>query len=71
MIQAAVRWRATAVVDLLDIFGGADDSYTLHSNSPFAAESNPPCGLIRARDIECGSTPVEAASWGAIKGMFR
>jgi hypothetical protein len=33
--------------------------------------SNPDCDLIGAWGIGCGITPVEAASWGAVKARFR
>ena len=56
------------------LFCGAsnpDDPYALHSNSPCSAEANVSCGLIGARDVNCGSTPVACSSWGALKAMFR
>ena len=43
---------------------------TLWSDSPCAAENNPACGLVGAWDVGC-DTPVESASWGSIKAMFR
>ncbi len=56
------------------LFCGAsnpDDPYALHSNSPCSAEANVSCGLIGARDVNCGSTPVACSSWGVLKAMFR
>ena len=47
------------------------DPYTLHSNSPCAAEAEPSCGPIGARDVDCGSTPVEDTTWGAVKAQYR
>lgn len=34
-----------------------DEPYTLHSNSPCAAENNPACGLIGAWPVGCGPAP--------------
>lgn len=47
------------------------EPFTLHANSPCTAENNPECGLVGAWDIGCGSTAVDAMSWGSIKAMFR
>lgn len=48
-----------------------DAPYTLHGGSPCAPEHNPACGLVGAWDVGCGATPVEEASWGSVKAMFR
>ena len=49
-----------------------DEPYTLQENSPCAAGNNPECGQIGAWGVGCEAvTPVEAASWGSIKAMFR
>lgn len=48
----------------------AHDDLTLCANSPCAAENNPDCGQIGAHGIgcdDCGPTPSEATSWGAIR----
>ena len=47
------------------------EPFTLHANSPCAAASNPECGLMGAWDVGCGSTAVDAMSWGSIKATFR
>lgn len=49
-----------------------DEPYTLHEGSPCLPE-NSPCGeLVGAFGIGCDPvTPVEDASWGAIKAMYR
>ncbi len=49
-----------------------DAPYTLQVDSPCAAGNNRECGQIGAWGVGCESvTPVQAASWGAIKAMFR
>jgi len=49
-----------------------DEPYTFHADSPCAAANNPECGQIGAWGVGCESvTPVQAASWGAIKAMYR
>jgi hypothetical protein len=45
--------------------------FTLHADSPCAPEGNPECGLIGAWPVGCSATPVEEATWGSIKAMFR
>jgi len=45
--------------------------FALHDASPCAAANNPGCGQVGAWGVACGATPVEATSWGAIKGLFR
>ena len=48
------------------------EPYTLQEDSPCAAGNNPECGLIGAWGVGCeAGTPVQAASWGSIKAMFR
>ncbi len=48
-----------------------NSDFTLHEFSPCAADNGPPsCGLIGALDVGCDS-PVESASWGTIKAMYR
>jgi hypothetical protein len=49
-----------------------DEPYSLREGSPCLPE-NSPCGdLVGAFGQGCGpASPVEAASWGAIKSMFR
>ena len=44
--------------------------FTIDAASPCAAAHSGPCGLIGALDVGCDS-PVEAASWGAIKSFYR
>jgi len=45
--------------------------FTLASNSPCLPDSND-CGeLIGAHGEGCEESPVEAASWGSIKAMYR
>ncbi len=48
-----------------------DEPYTLHADSPCAPENNPECGLIGAWGAGCGLTPVQAASWGSIKALYK
>jgi predicted outer membrane repeat protein len=43
---------------------------TIDAGSPCAAAQSGVCGLIGALDVGCDS-PVEAASWGAIKAVFQ
>ena len=45
--------------------------FALHVGSPCAPEHNPKCGLIGAWYVACVVTPVEEASWGAIKAMYQ
>ena len=47
------------------------DPYTLHSSSPCAPDNSGGCGLIGARPVGCGTTPVLDVTWGAIKRMYR
>ncbi len=42
----------------------------IYDTSPCTAANNGACGLVGALDIGCG-TPVERASWGVIKSMYR
>ncbi len=56
-------------------FCGIDgsDNYYLQSDSP-CAPGNPPfpgVGLIGALPVECGTTPVEHKTWGAVKAIYR
>jgi len=44
--------------------------FTIDAASLCAAAHSGPCGLIGALDVGCDS-PVEAASWGSIKAMYR
>ncbi len=48
-----------------------DEPLTLFTDSPCAAENNPECGQIGAWGVACAVTPVQAATWGSIKGVFR
>ncbi len=44
---------------------------TIRSDSPCAAEQNPPCGLIGALDVGCTPpTPAESVTWGQVKSKF-
>jgi predicted outer membrane repeat protein len=43
----------------------------LASDSPCAAQNNPECGQIGAWPVECGSTPAQPTTWGALKSHFR
>jgi hypothetical protein len=45
--------------------------FTLRADSPCAPDGNPDCGLIGRDGVGCEATPVAAASWGAIKAMYR
>ncbi len=47
-----------------------EDPYSLRDDSPCAPANNPECGLIGARDVGCGSSPVSPASWGRIKAIY-
>lgn len=49
------------------------EDYRLAANSPCAPFSppNPECDLIGAWPVGCGSTPVEAITWGTLKQLFR
>jgi len=47
------------------------ERYSLHSDSPCAPESNPDCGVIGARGVGCGPTPVRTTTWGCIKSLYR
>jgi predicted outer membrane repeat protein len=44
--------------------------FTIDAQSPCAPDNSGGCGLIGLLDVACDS-PVQAESWGAIKGMFR
>jgi hypothetical protein len=44
--------------------------FAIDAASPCAQANNPSCGLIGAWDVGCES-PVENASWGAIKALYR
>jgi len=51
-----------------------DQPYALCVNSPCAAENSPECGQIGAWPAACDDydpCPVEDASWGSIKAMYR
>lgn len=47
--------------------------FTLQTCSPCRPFSppNPECDLIGAWSVGCGGTPVQSASWGRIKALFR
>ncbi len=46
--------------------------YALKFDSPCTAANSPAgCGLIGAWEVGCGGSPVEATSWGHIKGLYR
>jgi hypothetical protein len=45
--------------------------FTLHEDSPCAAENNPTCGQIGAFGVGCGPVSLESLSWGRIKGLYR
>jgi predicted outer membrane repeat protein len=60
----------------------ASDALTLEAGSPCQAGYNPDCGLLGAWPVACGDPaslpeppeddpPATAASWGALKAMFR
>jgi hypothetical protein len=44
--------------------------FTIDTASPCTPANNPACGLVGAWGIGCDS-PVEPASWGSLKAMFR
>lgn len=47
--------------------------FTIQACSPCRPSSppNPECDLIGAWPVGCGGTPVQSASWGQIKALFR
>jgi hypothetical protein len=46
-------------------------NFGLQTGSPCASETTHQCGLIGVLGVVCGPTAVEAASWGAIKALYR
>lgn len=48
-----------------------DTPWFLQEDSPCTPGGNPFCGLIGARGVGCGASPMEAAGWGAVKALFR
>ena len=51
--------------------GASEGDFALHADSPCAPDNNPDFGLIGPWPVGCASSPVEVATWGAIKAMFR
>jgi hypothetical protein len=48
--------------------------FTLHCDSPCLPGNHPhgdDCGLIGARDMGCGATPIIPTRWGEVKALFR
>lgn len=50
---------------------GPGGDLRLREDSPCAPDQNPACGLIGAQPVGCPQTPIEPATWGAIKAVFR
>jgi len=46
-------------------------NYLLQSDSPCAPTNNPCVMLIGARDVGCGTSGFEKASWGEVKSLYR
>jgi hypothetical protein len=47
------------------------DVFTLHSDSPCAAQNSGACGLIGALPVGCGPVSVRPESWGRVKAAYR
>ena len=46
-------------------------SFGIQADSPCAPGNSPPCNLIGAGFVECGSVPVRRQTWGGVKNLFR
>lgn len=68
--QFGVNGNFTAPPMFCDADGG---DFTLHADSPCAAENSPQCGQIGAWPVGCGEspTPLLETTWGGIKALFR
>ena len=45
--------------------------YTLREDSPCAPDHSGDCDLIGALPVACGTTAIDAKSWGSVKALYR